>query len=260
MPYIDANGSCLYYEDTGGSGPAVIFSHGLLMDGDMFAPQVEVLRSTCRCITWDQRGFGRTGPASEPFTYWTSARDVLDIMSSLNIEAASLVGLSQGGFLSMRAALLAPERVSALVLLATRSGVDAPETIENFKGLRAEWANNGSKNVQDGLADILLGPGVEAGPWTAKWASIGTNDMNYPLDALIRRDDITPRLEQLKCPALVIHGNADIAIDIEQGRQLARDLPGSGDIREIDGAGHAVNLAQPAQVTKEISAFLGSLV
>jgi pimeloyl-ACP methyl ester carboxylesterase len=64
----------------------------------------------------------------------------------------------------------------------------------------------------------------------------------------------------LKCPALVIHGNADIAIDIEQGRQLARDLPGSGDIREIDGAGHAVNLAQPAQVTKEISAFLGSLV
>ena len=164
MPYIDANGSRLYYEDTGGSGPAVIFSHGLLMDGDMFAPQVEALRTTYWCITWDQRGFGRTGPASEPFTYWTSARDVLDIMSSLNIEAASLAGLSQGGFLSMRAALLAPERVSALVLLATRSGVDAPETIEDFKGLQAEWANNGSKNVQDGLADILLGPGVEAGP------------------------------------------------------------------------------------------------
>lgn len=111
MPYIDANGSRLYYEDTGGSGPAVIFSHGLLMDGDMFAPQVEALRTTYWCITWDQRGFGRTGPASEPFTYWTSARDVLDIMSSLNIEAASLAGLSQGGFLSMRAALLAPERV-----------------------------------------------------------------------------------------------------------------------------------------------------
>jgi 3-oxoadipate enol-lactonase len=84
--------------------------------------------------------------------------------------------------------------------------------------------------------------------------------MNYPLDALIQRDDITPRLEQLKCPTLVIHGNADIAIDIEQGRQLARDLPGSGNICEIDAAGHAVNLAQPAQVTKEISAFLGPLV
>ncbi len=181
-------------------------------------------------------------------------------MASLNIASASLAGLSQGGFLSMRAALLAPERISSLVLLATRSGLDASETIENFKGLRSEWASNGSKNVQGGLADILLGPGVEAAPWTAKWASMGHDDMNYPLDALIQRDDITPRLAELKCPSLVIHGNADIAIDIEHGRKLARDLPGSANICEIDGAGHAVNLAQPAQVTEEISTFLGSLV
>ncbi len=260
MPYIDANGLRLYYEDVGGRGPVVIFSHGLLMDRDMFAPQVEALRTRYRCITWDQRGFGLTGPVSEAFTYWNSAQDVLAIMASLNIETASLIGLSQGGFLSMRAALLAPERVSTLVLLATRSGIDAPETIEQFKGLRAAWANNGSKNVQAGLADVLLGPGVEAGPWTSKWAGMGRDDMNYPLDALIRRDDITPRLADLKCPSLVIHGNADIAIDIGHGRQLARDLPGSGSVREIDGAGHAVNLARPAQVTEEISTFLGSLV
>jgi 3-oxoadipate enol-lactonase len=260
MPYINANGARLYYEDTGGLGSAVIFSHGLLMNRDMFAPQVEALRTSYRCITWDQRGFGLTGPASEAFTYWTSAQDVLAILAALNIRTASLAGLSQGGFLSMRAALLAPERVSALVLLATRSGIDAPETIENFKGLRAEWANNGSRNVQGGLADILLGPGVEAGSWTEKWASMGREDMNYPLDALIERDDITPRLEELKCPSLVIHGNADIAIDIEHGRQLARDLPGSGSVREIDGAGHAVNLARPAEVTEEISTFLDSLV
>jgi pimeloyl-ACP methyl ester carboxylesterase len=261
MPYINAkDGSRLCYEDTGGRGPAVIFSHGLLMDRQMFAPQVEALRATCRCITWDQRGFGLTGPASGPFTYWTSAEDVLAIMSSLDIEQASLAGLSQGGFLSMRAALLAPERVSSLILMATRSGLDAPETIENFRGLRAEWSNNGSKNVQAGLADVLLGPGVEAAPWTAKWASIGRGDMNDPLDALMQRDDITPRLAELKCPALVIHGNADIAIDVEHGRQLARDLPGSGTLREIDGAGHAVNLAQPVRVTEEISIFLDSLV
>ena len=63
MPFAHVNGQKLYYEDTGGDGPVIVFSHGLLMDGSMFAPQVEALRSTWRCITWDERGHGQTaGP------------------------------------------------------------------------------------------------------------------------------------------------------------------------------------------------------
>ena len=60
MPFAHVNGQKLYYEDTGGDGPVIVFSHGLLMDGSMFAPQVEALRSTWRCITWDERGHGQT--------------------------------------------------------------------------------------------------------------------------------------------------------------------------------------------------------
>ena len=41
MPYAHVNGQRLYYEDTGGDGPAILFSHGLLMDGSMFAAQVQ---------------------------------------------------------------------------------------------------------------------------------------------------------------------------------------------------------------------------
>lgn len=51
MPYAHVNGQRLYYEDTGGDGPAIVFSHGLLMDGSMFAPQVQALRGAWRCIT-----------------------------------------------------------------------------------------------------------------------------------------------------------------------------------------------------------------
>ena len=58
MPYAHVNGQRLYYEDTGGDGPAIVFSHGLLMDGSMFAPQVQALRGAWRCITWDERGHG----------------------------------------------------------------------------------------------------------------------------------------------------------------------------------------------------------
>jgi 3-oxoadipate enol-lactonase len=259
MPYINANDTKLFYDDTGGDGPVLIFSHGLLMTREMFAPQVERLRRKYRCISWDQRGFGRTGPVDHPFTYWTSAQDVLSLLSALGIERATLAGLSQGGFLSMRAALLAPERVSALVLMATRSGIDDDQTIDNFRALSAEWANNGSVNVEGMLEKVLLGPDVDPEPWVTKWRAMGRNDMTYPLDALIGRDDITSSLMSLVCPSIVIHGTDDIAIEIRHGRQLADSLPACQEFCEVKGAGHGVNLARPDQVTDAIAAFLADI-
>ena len=259
MPYINANDAKLFYDDTGGDGPVLVFSHGLLMNREMFAPQIERLRRKYRCISWDQRGFGQTGPVNRPFTYWTSAQDVLSLLSALNIESATLAGLSQGGFLSMRAALLAPERVSALVLLATRSGIDDDQTIDNFRALSAEWTNNGSVNVQGMLEKVLLGPDVDPEPWVTNWRAMGRGDMNYPLDALIGRDDITSKLTSLACPSIVIHGTDDIAIEIVHGRQLADGLPACREFCEVRGAGHAVNLARPEQVTDAIAAFLANM-
>ena len=259
MPYINANDAKLFYDDTGGDGPVLVFSHGLLMNREMFAPQIERLRRKYRCISWDQRGFGRTGPVNGPFTYWTSAQDVLSLLSALNIESATLAGLSQGGFLSMRAALLAPKRVSALVLLATRSGIDDDQTIDNFRALSAEWASNGSVNVQGMLEKVLLGPDVDPEPWVTIWRAMGLGDMNYPLDALIGRDDITSKLKSLVCPSMVIHGTDDIAIEIKHGRQLADSLPACQEFCEVKGAGHAVNLARPDRVTDAIEGFLANM-
>ena len=111
MPFADVNSQRLHFEDTGGSGPPVVLSHGFLMDHEMFAPQVEALRTAYRVITWDERGFGLTEYDGEPFTYWDSAADCLGLLTHLGIESAVLGGMSQGGFLSLRAALTAPDRV-----------------------------------------------------------------------------------------------------------------------------------------------------
>lgn len=62
MPYAHVNGQRLYYEDTGGDGPAIVFSHGLLMDGSMFAPRV--LRGAWRCIE-----LGRARPRPDRHGY-----------------------------------------------------------------------------------------------------------------------------------------------------------------------------------------------
>src|SRR5690348_2127661 len=104
-----------------GEGPAVVLSHGLLLDQSMFDAQVAALAPEYRVITWDQRGHGGT-PAPGPFSYWDSARDVLALLDHLGIGRAVLGGMSQGGLLSLRAAMLAPERVRGLILIDSEAG------------------------------------------------------------------------------------------------------------------------------------------
>ena len=110
MPTATINGTDIHFQDSGGSGPVVVLSHGFLMDHAMFDPQVAALRSTHRVVTWDERGFGGTR-ATGSFSYWDSARDVLGLLDHLGVEKAVIGGMSQGGFLSLRVALTAPDRV-----------------------------------------------------------------------------------------------------------------------------------------------------
>jgi 3-oxoadipate enol-lactonase len=245
----------LWFEDTGGDGPAVVFSHGFLMDHDMFADNIAALVPAYRCVSWDQRGFGRTGPVDVPFTYWDSARDLLGLLDHLGIERATLAGMSQGGFIAMRAALLAPDRVAALVLIDTRSGIDSPEVIEAFAGLDAEWRRNGSRNVKNDLAG-LLGVGFATSRWFPKWDALGNEALHYPITALKDRDDVTGRLAEIVAPALVIHGDADRAIAFEHGMALGDALPNCRDFLVVPGAGHAANLQCPDIVNPVLRAFL----
>src|SRR5689334_1302414 len=111
MAFASVRGQNLFYEDSGGSGPPLLLGHGFLMDHTMFDGQVAALAPAYRVIRWDARGFGRTEWDGQPFSYWDLAKDALALLDHLGVERALLGGMSQGGFLSLRAALLAPERV-----------------------------------------------------------------------------------------------------------------------------------------------------
>ena len=58
MPVAEINGQSITYADSGGDGPAIIWSHGFLMDHTMFDEQVSVFGDRYRCIRWDERAFG----------------------------------------------------------------------------------------------------------------------------------------------------------------------------------------------------------
>lgn len=263
MPTATVNGQQIHYTDTGGDGPPVILSHGFMMSGEMFVHQVEALRGDHRVITWDERGFGLTEFDGEPFTYWDSAADCLGLLDHLGIERAVLGGMSQGGFLSLRAALTAPDRVRALILLDTQSGGEHPEVIEGYQQMIDTWVAAGPVDeLTEIIANIIIAEPEANAEWIAKWKELderaGRDGMQAAGACLLGREDITDRLGEITCPAIVIHGTEDTAITMEQAEALAAGLVGAGDVVKVGGA-HAANLTNPAPVNAAIIDFLAGL-
>lgn len=257
MKTAQINGITLSYEDHGGSGPAVVLSHGFLMDHSMFDHQVAALKNNYRVITWDERGFGGTRATGE-FTYWDSARDVLGLLDHLGIESAVIGGMSQGGFLSLRVALTAPERVRGLILIDTQAGTEDPATIEPYNQLHAAWLEHGAGAVQEVIASIILGPG-EWSDWYAKWATLEPEQFSAAFHCLMHRDDITSRLREITVPSLIVHGTADVAIPMAKAEQLRDLLGGPTTLVAVEGGPHAANMTHPAEVNSAILQFLTTL-
>lgn len=260
MPVAAVNGQQLFYEDTGGPGPVVVLSHGFLMDHRMFQHQIAALAPAYRVIAWDERGFGETVDDGKPFTYWDSARDCLGLLDHLGIERAVFGGMSQGGFLSLRVALLAPERVRALILLDTEAGSYGPDELAAFVPLRDAWLTNGPTDDVAGIvASLILGDPAENARWISIWQARPKELFEHSSTCLFERDDITDRLGEIKAPALVVHGTADVAIAMDKAEQLAAGLSGAGPLVRIEGGTHASNLVIPEPVNTAILTFLAAL-
>jgi 3-oxoadipate enol-lactonase len=260
MPFAEVNGQRLRFDDSGGDGPPVVLSHGFLMDREMFTPQVGALAPEYRVITWDERGFGETEFDGEPFTYWDSARDCLGLLDHLEIDEAVLGGMSQGGFLSLRAALLAPERVRALVLIDTQSGVEDPERLPAYRQMQQTWLSAGPiDELTQAVAALIIGDPALNDAWIAKWKQLPREHLAAPGDCLFDRDDITERLGEISCPAIVFHGTADASIEMDKAEALCQDLSGCRGLVRVEGGTHASNLTNPDDVNGPLLEFLRSL-
>ncbi len=237
----------------------MILAHGFLMDHDMFAPQVAALRDSHRVITWDERGFGLTEYDGQPFSYWDSAADCIGLLDHLGIDRAVVGGMSQGGFLSLRAALTAPERVRGLILLDTQAGVDDEETKAGNDAMNHVWLTDGpGSGLADVVAAIIIDDAEHSPAWVAKWNARPKEAFREPYQCLTTRDDITDRLSEITCAAVIVHGVDDTAITMDRAEILAGGLVGCSGVVKVGGA-HAANLTNPEPVNDAIVAFLTDL-
>lgn len=263
MPFAAVNGQSIFYTDTGGEGrPVLVFSHGLLMDHTMFDPQVAAFQERYRCITWDERGHGKTAQAGHcaPFSYYDSAEDLVSLLDTLGVQHAVLVGMSQGGYLSLRCALTHPTRVQALVLIDTQALPEDPSLMPHHMAMVQRWVENG---LDDAMAQtvesFILGdawPGAAA--WKAQWMRVDRANLVQCFTTLGQRDDISQKMADITVPALVIHGTHDRAIAPERAKAMAQTLPQSQWV-EVEGAGHAPNLTHPVPVNQAMAKFLQGL-
>nr|WP_276514928.1 alpha/beta hydrolase [Nocardia transvalensis] len=229
--------------------------HSYLMNADMFAPQVAALGSAFRLIAMDERGHGET-PADGPFTYWDVARDALGLLDALSVDRCAVVGTSQGGFIALRMALLAPERISALALLGTSGTVEDPEVAAAYRQAAAAWREFGpTPELLDMNAAICLGD-YDATEWQALWRQLPADRIDRVLTPLVERDSVLDRAPEIACPALVLHGTADAAYPVDRARELAQALPNSEPPIIVEGGAHFLSLTDAEAVNPHLRTFL----
>ncbi len=261
MPIHEINGQWIHYHDTSGTIGPLVLAHGLLMDHEMFAPQIAARPSRLRMITWDARCHGQTETTDNPFTYWDLADDLRGLLDHLGVERAMIGGVGQGGFVALRFALKYPARVKALILLDTQAGAEDPRKIATYGAMLEVWEADGlNDELAERIATTILGsewPGREA--WIAKWRQQPRSLLRPAFNALVGREDIHDRLGEIKAPALVIHGSADAAIDLELAQRLCSELANCQQVITIEGGGHASNLTHPELVNLALLQYLSQL-
>lgn len=250
-----------------GRGEAVVFLHAGVADRRMWAAQQAQLQSSFRTVAYDRRGFGRTRVTPEPYDQLV---DLLRVLDSLAIKRAVLVGCSLGGRIATQAALAHPDRVRALVVIASAPGV--PELAPNYSEL--VLARHAALALADAAKDVAAMNRIEAQLWLdgpdqpegrvggpvrelfLEMNGIGLAAGNVGESAT--GPSMLGRLGELRMPVLLVPCGLDYPA-IEAGmREMARQIPRAV-LHRIDACAHLPSMERPAQMSDLLSDFLRQL-
>lgn len=241
-----------YVVDGPADGDVVVLSGSIGSNLSMWEPQVEPLVAAgFKVVRYDHRGHGRTPVPDAPCSLADLGGDVVELLDTLGVARAHLVGLSLGGMTGMWLGVHHPERISRLVLCCTSAKLGTPQSWEE----RARAARTGGMTA---IADASIGR------WfTPEWRSANPEaareyhhmTATTPADgyaaccAAIGGMDLVADLPRITAPTLVISGADDPATPpAEHGAVIAAGIP---DARHevVEQAAHLGNVEQPHTFT-----------
>jgi pimeloyl-ACP methyl ester carboxylesterase len=247
MPFARTNGISVYFEEQG-AGPPLLLIMGITAPGSVWSKHAEFWARDFRCVMPDNRGVGQTDKPVGPYSSAMMADDCAGLLKELGIAQARVVGCSMGSTIAQELALRHPGRVRSMVLLCPWARCDRyargifehlmtlkarlrPEEFMNYIQLlifsKATWDQDAS------YAELLAG---------RKDAAVA--ERPQPLHGLEAQaaacmaHDALGRLGEVKCPTLVIGGDADIFTPAWMAREVANAIPGA-ELHLYAGAGHA---------------------
>lgn len=255
----------LHFTDDGPrDAETVVLLHAFPVSGAMWAPQVEALRARWRVVVPDIRGLGRSEAGDGQHTLEHLVDDLLALLDALAVERAVLCGLSMGGYIALRTAERAPERVRALVLADTRPEADAnPARLARAAALR-RLKEEGVAAFAEGFTTSALSPATRATRPATVAQVRAMIEANAPLGiggallALVSRTDTAESLGKIGVPALILVGAEDTLTPPALSEAMAARIPNAR-LAVIPGAGHLSSLENPDAFNTALIAFLSSL-
>lgn len=255
---INANGIDIHYAIEG-EGPVVTMSHSLGCNLTMWDGQVRALRGRYRVLRYDTRGHGQTSAPAGAYSLAQLADDLHALLRRLDIQETHVVGLSMGGMIGQVFALAHPAMVKSLVLCDTTSRYPAGAGAVWDERIRTAEARGMEPLVEPTLGRWFTGPFRARHP-----------DLMERVGAMVRatppqgyvgcchaipKIDVTDRLKEIHCPALVIVGEEDPGTPVEMARDIQAALPGA-ELAILRSASHISNLEQPEEFTRVLAGFL----
>jgi pimeloyl-ACP methyl ester carboxylesterase len=240
-----------------GAGAAVLLLHAFPLNSSMWAAQIGPLSNRFRVIAPDVRGFGESRPAS-PWTVEEMADDLDEFLGKLGVTDCAVVGVSMGGYIALPFWLRHRERVRQLVLANSRARADN-ETEKNGRNeMIAAIQQNGAAILPDRMLPRLLKPNPSADSVRIVRGMIEAVDpaaAAYAVMAMRDRPDFSSVLHRVDRPTLVITGEDDVIIRLEDARATADTIPGARFVT-IPNSGHLSNLENPEEFNRALLGFL----
>lgn len=266
--YLQTKGAKLYYEVVG-EGYPVVLVHAGVADHTMWDDQMEEFTRLYRVIRYDTRVFGKSVTEDVEFS---NTDDLFELLKHIGVQRAHLVGNSRGGTIALDFALEHPEMVSALVLVAAGlSGYRPPfEPTDTEKGLWEQEEVAWNAGDWEGVAAIDVqmwadGPGQPAGraPESVRdrMRKMCLNTYNtHKVEG--KEKPIDPpaagRLDEVKVPTLVIHGDLDTSGTPNVSEKIASGIKGAKKI-VYPGVAHMVSMEIPEEFNRVVLDFLAEV-
>jgi pimeloyl-ACP methyl ester carboxylesterase len=241
-----------------GDGPPIVLLHAGVVDSRVWEPFVPLLTSAgYRAIRYDARGFGRSVTEDVEFR---REDDLLAVLDAFGAERAALVGNSQGGQIALDLAVTHPDRVAALVQLASGiGGLDVPMSArdEEVEERYEEVDQAGDVEALTDFELALWGAGVEQPverlspelraflrPMFADANEGRPRGRQVPIDP-----PAAERLDQLTMPVLFVHGGLDFSYVELFGRHLEANAPNAR-LVVLPGVAHLVAVEAPDETAR----------